>query len=202
VPLPEFSDQIENYIVAGFDRAAGMSAEAFRQRLEPYRDAFERAAGGEWSPLLVLGREFATAGQLVAAIDRTDGKPGTVIDASELEAYSVRDGISIPEGDAYVVEGISKEPATRNVSPSRAIEGFSEQGQTPLTIEEGLALWQQAPGAIDVNDGLSLAASTRGDRRVPAIWISKKQPKLGWCFFGVPHTWLATASCLGRIGVN
>ena len=63
-----------------------------------------------------------------------------------------------------------------------------------------MAIWRMHPESIAVNDGISLAASTRGDRRVPAIWISKSRPKLGWCFAGTPHTWLGTASCIGRIG--
>nr|WP_157857446.1 DUF5701 family protein [Streptomyces yerevanensis] len=37
-----------------------------------------------------------------------------------------------------------------------------------------------------------------GDRRVPAIWISQKTPKLGWCWEGNPHTWLGMASAGDR----
>ena len=33
---------------------------------------------------------------------------------------------------------------------------------------------------------------------VPAIWISNRAPKLGWCWAGNPHTWLGSASCSDR----
>ena len=39
-----------------------------------------------------------------------------------------------------------------------------------------------------------LSGSRRGDRRVPAMWISARAPKLGWCWDGNPHDWLGVAS--------
>jgi NhaA family Na+:H+ antiporter len=45
---------------------------------------------------------------------------------------------------------------------------------------------------------LSLLGSRAGDRRVPALWLRRGHPKLGWCWAGNPHTWLGSASCGGR----
>ena len=192
----EFARQVENYVAAGFAAAAGLGERAFRNRLAPLEQAFLSADDA----VIVLKRDFATPEKLVEAIDRDDGKPDTVIGAEALAAYGEREGVAIPEVPAYVIHGIDKQPDTRNVAPSEALDGIMAAGRSPLTIEEGLALWRHFPDVIAVNDGLSLAGSTRGDKRVPAIWISKKKPKLGWCFFGVPHTWLATASLAGRVG--
>jgi uncharacterized protein DUF5701 len=45
----------------------------------------------------------------------------------------------------------------------------------------------------------SLLGSRAGDKRVPALWVSSRRPRLGWCYQGAPHTWLGTASCAGRL---
>ena len=191
----EFDRQVATYVAAGF-------GEDLPQRLEPLRSAFASAEAGDLPPVVVLKRETIGAERMVADIDRDDGVPETFITAEALTVYAEREGVSLPEGEAYVIAGVSKEPATRNVAPGEALKSIAEAGRSPLTIEEGLAVWRQFPDVIAVNNGLSLAASTRGDKRVPAIWISKKRPKLGWCFFGVPHTWLATASLSSRIGAD
>jgi hypothetical protein len=42
-----------------------------------------------------------------------------------------------------------------------------------------------------------------GNQTVPAIWInSEKHPNLGWCWDRNPHTWLGSASCIGRVAKN
>jgi hypothetical protein len=35
---------------------------------------------------------------------------------------------------------------------------------------------------------------------VPAVWISERRAKLGWCWDRNPHTWLGAASATGRVG--
>ena len=191
----EFDRQIGTYVAAGF-------GDDLPDRLEPLRSAFEIAEAGDVPPVVVLKRETIGSALMVADIDRDDGVAETFIYPEALDRYSLREGVELPKGEAYVISGVSKEPATRNVAPGDALERIAAAGRSPLTIEEGLAVWRQFPDVIAPNDGLSLAASTRGDKRVPAIWISKKRPKLGWCFFGVPHTWLATASLSSRIGAD
>lgn len=53
---------------------------------------------------------------------------------------------------------------------------------------------------LEKNKCFMLAGSRRHDRRVPALWISERAPKLGWCWDGNPHTWLGTASAALRLG--
>jgi hypothetical protein len=56
----------------------------------------------------------------------------------------------------------------------------------------------QFPGILVKNHCFMLSGSRRtalpGDRRVPALWISERAPKLGWCWDGNPHDWLGVAS--------
>ena len=129
----------------------------------------------------------------LALVARSDGRPGTLIGEEELAAYAAV--VDVPEGD-YELVGVDLGDATRDVPPADAVAGFG--GRSPLTIEEGLAVFAADPSVIAPNRGFSLAGSSRGDRRCPALWVSKGAPKLGWCFLGAPHTWLGTASCAAR----
>ena len=142
--------------------------------------------------MIVVRSELAVN---LAAVARSDGKPDTLIGEPELAAYTPL--VDVPAGDYELVE-VDLGDATRNVRPDDALEQLDGAGRSPLTIEEGLALYAADPAVIAPNRGFSLAGSSRGDRRVPALWISKGRPKLGWCFRGAPHTWLGTASCAGR----
>lgn len=193
-------EQIERLVGLGFADAAGVSTSEFRDSAATLRGQFELTASADSPPpILVASSSFVPAQALIAKIDRHDGKPQTVIHAEEHAEYRPIEGLVPPKSDFYLLVDFDREPATRNLSPVTALESIAAAGRSPLTIDEGLALFAQWPECIWTNDGISLAGSTRGDRRVPAIWISKKQPKLGWCFAGTPHTWLATASCLERI---
>ncbi len=74
--------------------------------------------------------------------------------------------------------------------------------RSPLTIDEGVAIVTQFPEFLMKNNCFSLLASRHtGNQRVPAIWINaNKNPNLGWCWDGNPHTWLGSASCSNRLG--
>ena len=57
------------------------------------------------------------------------------------------------------------------------------------------------PGILRVANCFQMAGSRRDDKRIPSLWVNRAgAPRLGWCFEGVPHSWLGTASCSGRIG--
>ena len=73
-------------------------------------------------------------------------------------------------------------------------------GRTPLTLDEGLALLLQDGGVLRRETCFSMLGSRCGDRRVPALWVSERRPRLGWCWDGAPHTWLGSASAAARVG--
>jgi hypothetical protein len=84
------------------------------------------------------------------------------------------------------------------VRPADAMPVIRSRGRTPLTIDEGIAVVTHAPHLLEKNKCFMLSGSRRNDRRVPALWISERAPKLGWCWDGNPHTWLGVASAAGR----
>ena len=109
----------------------------------------------------------------------------------------------MPAGPAYLLFDVDRGEEFRNLAPAAAMEDMTAQDRLPLTIDEGLAFVTLHPDALASNRCFSLVGSRCGDRRVPALWISQGAPKLGWCWFGNPHTWLGSASARPvRIGLD
>lgn len=104
----------------------------------------------------------------------------------------------VPVDRPYLIEGFEVGVEYRGVPPRDALPDVLGRGRLPATMEEGLAAFVQDPGVLRRNACFSLAGSTRGDKRVPALWISGGAPKLGWCFAGAPHSWLGLASIRRR----
>ena len=197
-----FDGQVRRLVDLGFGEAAGLSVAAFRARLEPLRDAFLATAAEETaaiSPIIVLAGPLASPDRAIASVDRSDGRPGTLIGIQEAKAFGTLPSVAIPDGDAYLLAGVDLGDGSRGIPPADALTALAAAGRSPLTIDEGLALFAQNPGVVSVKRGISLAGSSRGDRRVQALWVSKGRPKLGWCYLGAPHSWLGTASCTDRV---
>ena len=83
--------------------------------------------------------------------------------------------------------------------PEEAFGVITGRGRSPLTIHEGIAVATHFPWLLVKNHCFMLSGSRRGDRRVPALWISERAPKLGWCWDGNPHDWLGVASAGRRL---
>ena len=90
----------------------------------------------------------------------------------------------MPRDRPYLISGFESGTEYLNVPPRDAVPAIRDRGRLPITIEEGLAAFIADPEVLQRNACFSLAGSTRGDKRVPALWISGKAPKLGWCFAG------------------
>jgi hypothetical protein len=125
-------------------------------------------------------------------VDRNHGE-------GDLAGYHPIEGCA-PPGAAYLLLDVERGEEFCNVRPEDATRTIRGRGRTPLTIDEGIALVTQVPRLLEKNKCFMLAGSRRHDRRVPALWISERAPKLGWCWDGNPHTWLGTASVRSRVG--
>jgi uncharacterized protein DUF5701 len=107
--------------------------------------------------------------------------------------------IEIPDARSYVLHDIVLGREFFDVAPEDALPRILERGRSPLTIEEGIAVLTQSPDVLKTENAFSLLGSRRGDRRVPALWLSGGTPRLGWCWAGAPHSWLGAASCRARV---
>jgi len=194
-------------IVAG-DLALVNPMTDLRQQLRVYEDLGFDVADVDVTGLLEFEREDAVLvlphalvpmQELIAKL-RLPGKQATGILVSTFEdpdRYRPVDP-GVPRERPYLIHGFEPGVEYLNVPPREALPRIAERDRLAATIEEGLAAFAQQPEVLQRNKCFSLAGSTRGDKRVPALWISANAPKLGWCFAGAPHTWLGTASVAGR----
>jgi hypothetical protein len=151
--------------------------------------------------VVVVKSTLVPADVMMSRVDR-DGRTGvTKLFPHEPPDFSAIDSVALPDSDVYLLLDIDRGKANINLPPDGALAQITAAGRSPLTIDEGIAIVTHYPDFLMKNNCFSLAGSRcPGDRRVPAIWISRsRQPNLGWCWAGNPHTWLGTASCARRL---
>lgn len=208
-PATELDRQIEVAVAAGFPALLGLTPATLRSTLAPLHEVLAHAlastapsghgdAEDQVAVVLVVGPEL-DPNDVVPAM-RRGGRPGVSVLGRE-EAPGYRPVVDLPTGAAYLLLGVDTGSELCGVTPEDAVATLTARGRTPLTIAEGLALVVARPDLLRPNRCFSLAASRTSNQRVPAVWISERRPKLGWCWDRNPHTWLGTASVARRAGV-
>ncbi|MFF8095900.1 DUF5701 family protein [Streptomyces sp. NPDC016675] len=217
----EFDRQVRTLVALGYPALSGRTPEQFAELVAPLRaeavahvgarDDDGDGDGGKYDPaatgrvpfVLVVTRELAAiertmplttlhGGRLPGFVDRTF-EPGS------LERFVATEEAEPPGGNGvHLLFDVERGEEFCGVVPNDAMAALAERGRNLLTIEEGIALMTHTPQLLVKNKCFSLGGSRSGDRRVPAIWISKRAPKLGWCWAGNPHTWLGMASAGAR----
>lgn len=147
----------------------------------------DMAAAEQQVPLLRLA-----GGSVPGVLDRNHGQEG-------LAPYRPIEEVGPPPAPVYALVDVERGEEFCGVPPEQALPVISARGRTPLTIPEGIAFVLLHPHVLEKNACFMLSGSRRGDRRVPALWISGKAPKLGWCWDGNPHDWLGVASTRARL---
>ncbi len=203
----EFDRQADE-LVRSCLAASTVGEDRLRTLIAPLRERAAQLDAGESAPgtvpfLLVVTREVLP---IRAAMPLTSlagkSRPGFVDHSFEegaLERFVATDAAPLPDLRAYLLVDVERGEEFCGAVPSDALATIAARGRTPLTIEEGISLIRAAPEILEKNKCFSLGGSRSGDRRVPAIWISKQAPKLGWCWEGNPHTWLGMASAAARV---
>ncbi len=203
--------QVDTLLDLGYPALAGLTPTELTDRLAPLRgvaatlgDLPEEDEPGHASLVLVVTRDLvdpattvpllrlAPKGTLPGVVDRNHGEAG-------LAPYRPIEGVALPSDTAYLLLDVDRGEEFRGVRPEEALPVIVGRARTPLTIEEGIAVVTHAPQLLEKNRCFMLSGSRRGDRRVPAMWISARAPKLGWCWDGNPHDWLGVASAGSRV---
>src|SRR5665648_521456 len=207
-PVAELDRQVAVQIRLGAAALTGLSPEQLRDAVAPLRrmlpDVVGRASGATDPADHV---PFA----LVLDVDPNDAVPAmwrgtrpgvSVISRAEAAAYQGVQGLEVPGGTAYLLVDIDTGSEFRGVCPEDALVTVRGRGRTPLTMAEGIALATVRPDMLRPNRCFSLMGSRDGRQRVPAIWISERRAKLGWCWDRNPHSWLGAASAAARVAAG
>lgn len=204
----EFDRQLQRLVDKGYPALAGLRATAFRELVAPlYQAVLDRKS--ELSPptrarvpfVLVITKQLVPAASSMS-LTELNGKPGFVTDDfDDVDQFAPIESVEIPDGGAYVVFDVDRGAGYLNVRPNDALASITAAGRSPLTVDEGIAFITQFPDSLEKNNCFSLLASRGPGQRVPALWISKSMPKLGWCWDRNPHTWLGSASAGSRAGL-
>jgi Family of unknown function (DUF5701) len=212
---PHFTAQVDRLVSLGYPGLAGLSEPDFRAGLAPLEERVPAvdpiepaepvdAAAGRVPWVLVVSRDLIPPEPRVPLLRLAGGRKPGVVDRNhgegDLATYHPLPELGVPATSAYLLLDVERGEEFCGVKPEDALPVIRGRGREPLTIDEGIALVTQAPELLVKNQCFMLSGSRRRDRRVPALWISERAPKLGWCWDGNPHTWLGVASAGGRTG--
>ena len=199
----ELDRQITAYVELGVAALLGEDPAELRARLTPLAEVATTptapaAVEGDDVPF-VLVLPGLDVNDVVPAM-RRGSKPGvSVIDRDEAPTYRPLPGLDVPTVP-YLLWGVDTGSEFCDVRPEEALVTITGRGRTALTIDEGVALTVVRPDMLRPNRCYSLLASRTGtNQRVPAVWISERRAKLGWCWDRNPHTWLGAASAAERL---
>ncbi|HEX5860576.1 MAG TPA: DUF5701 family protein [Nocardioides sp.] len=209
-PVQQFQHQVDRLVELGYPRLAGLDEPAFRALLAPLAGPAAGIAHRDDVPfVVVVTRELVRPEDTVPLLRLAGGEKPGVVDRNhapgDLATYQPLPELGLEALDggraprAYLLSGVQRGEEFCNVRPEDALPVIRGRGRTPLTIDEGIALVTHAPQLLEKNKCFMLSGSRRGDRRVPALWISENAPKLGWCWDGNPHSWLGVASAADRL---
>ena len=131
------------------------------------------------------------------AVTRAGGFVG--MDPVTPAEFSAIAELEIPDAPSYLLVDFDPGSEFFDVTPDDALPRILAGGRSPLTVDEGVAVLTHFPQVLVEENAFSLLGSRRGDRRVPALWLSRGRPRLGWCWAGAPHSWLGSATCAERV---
>jgi hypothetical protein len=203
--MDDLARQLDRLVAMGYPALAGLSETEFRELaagLEPPGPCVATDSGVSW--VLVAPDGLVTPATLVPLLRLAGSSRPGLLDRNHgpdgLSGYSPIEQIGLPDAPLYLLTDVERGDEFRGVRPRDALPSILTRGRTPLTISEGIAVLTQVPELLAKNHCFMLSGSRRGDRRVPALWISGGAPKLGWCWEGNQHDWLGVASAGGRVG--
>ena len=200
----------------GVPQSLGLDRGSFDTAVRELLPVLARCAEGEASParvpfvLVVAGagpeEDMAAAERHVPALRLVGSRRPGVLDRNHgeqgLAPYRPIEAVGPAPARVYALLDVQRGEEFCGVRPQDALPVITARGRSPLTIPEGIALVSTHPQVLEKNACFMLSGSRRGDRRVPALWISQRAPKLGWCWDGNPHTWLGVASTAARVGAG
>ena len=192
----EFDRQVDCLVTTGLPELRDLSDACFRAWLEPLRDLLPPTHDGARIPFVVVIPDLPIV-PVLASVHGTGGAGFTTMEPDDLSRFRPLRELRIPAAP-YLLLDVDLGPDTLNVPPAQVLPLLIDAGRSPLTVAEGVAVLVSDHGVLRSRNCFSLLGSRAGDKRVPALWVSDRRPRLGWCYQGAPHTWLGSASCAAR----
>ncbi|GAA3179312.1 DUF5701 family protein [Blastococcus jejuensis] len=194
----EFDRQVDALVATGLPERLDLADGCFRAWLEPLRDQLPAVGTpGEGIPFVVVLPDLPVV-DVLATVHMVGGAGFTTMEPDDLARFRPLPELDVPSAP-YLLLDVDPGPDTLNQPPVEALPQITAAGRSPLTIAEGVSVLVSDPGVLRSRNCFSLLGSRAGDKRVPALWVSARRPRLGWCYQGAPHTWLGSASCGGRV---
>lgn len=193
----EFDRQVDALVLAGLPAWRDLEDECFRAWIEPLRDLLPTLPASPGIPFVVVVPD-APVRHLLGTTQMVGGTGFTTLPGEDLDRFRPLAELDVP-ATPYLLLDVDTGVGTLGLPPVQAGERIAAAGRTPLTVAEGLAVLVCDPGVLRSRNCFSLLGSRAGDKRVPALWVSARRPRLGWCYQGAPHSWLGTGSCAGRL---
>jgi hypothetical protein len=194
----EFDRQVDALTLTGLPDLLDLQESCFRASLEPLRDLLPPVEDDAGIPFVVVVPGLPVR-PVLQSVHAVGGSGFTTMEDDDLARFRPLPELSIPAGP-YLLLDVDPGADTLNERPVDVLPRMTAAGRSPLTVAEGLAVLVADPGVLRSRNCFSLLGSRAGDKRVPALWVSARRPRLGWCYEGAPHTWLGSASCAGRLG--
>lgn len=207
----EFDRQVAAYVALGVPALHGVSAAAFAELVDPLRGvaaaqspgqspgAPDTATAGDPGRLpFVLVVPGAPAEQLMPRTRQ--GPHAGYVDMRPVapSVFTPLPEAAVP-GSPYLILDVDTGRQTLGMHPLDATEWLAARQRLPLTIDEGIAALLLNPGLLRAANCYQMPASRDGSKRIPSIWVTGTgDPRLGWCYERMPHTWLGSASCAAR----
>lgn len=204
----EFDRQVAMFIHKKYPELAGILVDDFLDVVKPLKNNLAGLnlptfdlENGVLPFIIVIKNSLVSIEKAMSTIERGESHGIIKLYPRAATDFLPISSMTIPAHPAYLIVNIDRGKETLNIAPDKALQILRQKNRSPLTIDEGIALLTQFPDFIMKNHCFSLLGSRiAGDKRVPALWINKnKQPNLGWCWEGNPHTWLGSASCMDRL---
>ncbi|TFV62572.1 UNVERIFIED_ORG: hypothetical protein E4P37_16850 [Bacillus sp. AZ43] len=195
----EFDRQVDALVMTGLPEAMELAESCFRACAEPLRDLLPPVPRDrDGIPFVVVFPHLPVV-PVLETVHTVGGAGFTTMSDDDLAAFRPLPELDVP-ASPYLLLDVDLGADTFDVPPGEVLPRLAAAGRSPLTIAEGLAVLVSDPGVLRSRNCFSLAGSRAGDKRVPALWVSARRPRLGWCYQGAPHSWLGTASCGARRG--
>jgi hypothetical protein len=196
----EFDRQVDALVTTGLPELLDLPASCFRARVEPLRDLLPPPAeDGAGIPFVVVVPDLPVV-PVLESVHGTGGAGFTTMEPEDLARFQPLPELRVPTAP-YLLLDVDLGADTLNRTPAEVLPELTAAGRSPLTVAEGLAVLVSDHGVLRSRNCFSLLGSRAGDKRVPALWVSARRPRLGWCYQGAPHTWLGSASCATRRGL-